>query len=275
MNLSSPSSALGRALFSDPGFSGDGLVSCSTCHLEQFAFADTVAFSVGVWGRKATRNTPALVGLADSIPLMWDGGVTPIGYGSQGVLAAVTAHRDQDMSPIELERKLSYFPRYKAALQGLYPQHSLAAGYLLSIRDFVRDIALRSNDRSRLGNRFESHKNPTKQQSIAKGRSLFTGKAGCIRCHHGSLMTDGRFYNLDLDSVDPGRAAITLKEMDRGRFRTPSLRMLALTAPYFHNGSAATLHDVLKHYNNGAGEAGQTLLSRTEQDDLVAYLETL
>jgi cytochrome c peroxidase len=275
VSITSPTSALGKVLFRDPRFSADGQVSCATCHLAPFAFADTVALSTGVWGRQATRNTPALAGLPDSIPLMWDGGVTAICYGSHGVLAAATAHHDQDMNPIELERKLSYFPHYRAALHGLYPQHSLASGYLLAIRDYVKDIALSSNLRGRLGHGSESGKDTVQRQSIANGRSLFTGKAGCNRCHHGPSLTDGKFYNLNLDSLDPGRAAITLQEADRGRFRTPSLRMLGRTAPFFHNGSAATLRNVLQHYINGAGEAGQLRLSPSEQADLLAYLETL
>lgn len=274
-SLTSPSSALGKVLFHDPRFSGDGQVSCASCHLEQFAYADTLPFSTGVWGRKTARNTPALTGLPDSIPLMWDGGVTALCYGSQGVLAALTAHRDQDMNPVALERKLSYFPHYQAALQSVYPRHSLAAGYLLAIRDFVKDVSrsTRVGGSGALGS--ASVRDPKQLQSIARGRLLFTGQAACIRCHHGPSLTDGKFYNLDLDSVNPGRAAITLKEADRGRFRTPPLRMLSRTAPYFHNGSAATLKDVLQHYMNGAGEAGQIHLSPTDQADLIAYLETL
>jgi len=275
VTVSSSAAALGQVFFSDPRFSRDGQVACSTCHQPNYAYADTVAFSKGVGRRLAVRNTPTLVGLPDDIPLMWDGGVTPLRHGSQGILAAVTAQHDMDMNPLDLERKLSYFPRYRAALHRLYPHHSLAAGYLLSIRDFVKDIALSSENGIHQSPSATSKLSLESRHSIAKGLALFRGKAGCVRCHHGPSMTDGRFYNLALDTVDPGRAAITLLEEDRGRFRTPPLRMLRKTAPYFHNGSAQSLQIVLQHYINGAGEAGQINLSRAEQSDLIAYMKTL
>ncbi len=271
----SSSSALGQVFFSDPRFSSDGRVACSSCHRAEFAFADTTAISRGVWGRQGIRNTPTLVGLHDDILLMWDGGVTPLRHGSQGILAALTAHRDQDMNPIDLEKKLRHFINYKLILNRLYPRHSLAAGYLLSIREYVREVATISKTRDRSAKNSNGIKNNFQKNIINQGLVLFQGKAGCISCHHGPSLTDGRFYNLGLDSVDPGRAAITLLEEDRGRFRTPPLVFLKKTAPYFHNGSAQTLNNVLQHYINGAGEAGQISLNSTEQNALLAYLNSL
>ncbi|MFM8960583.1 MAG: cytochrome-c peroxidase, partial [Bacteroidota bacterium] len=112
-------------------------------------------------------------------------------------------------------------------------------------------------------------------RNTEQGLALFKGKAGCIRCHHGPSLTDGRFYNLGVDSSDPGRAAISLLEEDRGRFRTPPLVLLSKTAPYFHNGSAANLENVLQHYTEGAGEAGQIHLNPEEKQALLAFLRTL
>jgi len=191
---------------------------------------------------------------------MWDGGVTPLRHGSQGILAASTAHRDQDMNPVDLDRKLQHFTRYKVILNRLFPGQPLAAGYLLSIREYVIEIG---------------HPMKKEDPTTDKGLALFKGKAGCIRCHHGPSLTDGRFYNLGVDSSDPGRAAISLLEEDRGRFRTPPLVHLSKTAPYFHNGSAATLEQVLQHYIKGAGEAGQIPLNPAEKQALLAFLRTL
>ncbi len=191
---------------------------------------------------------------------MWDGGVTPLRHGSQGILAALTAHRDQDMNPVDLDRKLQHFTRYKVILNQLYPGQTLAAGYLLAIREYVKKIG---------------HSMRMEDSSAEQGLALFKGKASCIRCHHGPSLTDGRFYNLGVDSTDPGRAAISLLEEDRGRFRTPPLVHLSKTAPYFHNGSAATLEQVLQHYTEGAGEAGQIPLNPAEKQALLAFLRTL
>jgi cytochrome c peroxidase len=267
--------ALGKVFFGDPRFSRDGRVACATCHRPDLAYADTLVYSKGVWGRLTQRNTPTLIGLPKDIPLMWDGGVTPLRYGSQAVLAAVTAHSDQDMNPLDLERKLTFYPLYKTALHQLYPHQTLAAGYLLSIHEYVKRISS-IEPRGNHHKRFQmGEKDQTFRDSIARGQALFEGKAGCYRCHSGDARTDGRFYNLGLDSVDPGRAAISLLEADRGRFRTPPLRMLRFTAPYFHNGSAADLETVLRHYINGAGEAGRIDLSPQEQSQLLIYLKTL
>jgi len=275
MALTSSAAAVGQALFKDPRFSSDGRVSCASCHKAEHAFADNVAFSKGVWGRRTVRNTPTLIGLPQNIPLMWDGGVTPLRYGSQGVLAALTAHRDQDMNPVDLDRKLQHFTRYKVILNRLYPGQSLAAGYLLSIREYVKEIGLLSNKGGSTTENSTTRVHTVPNQSIEQGLALFKGKAGCIRCHHGPSLTDGRFYNLDVDTADSGRAAITLLEEDRGRFRTPPLVLLSKTAPYFHNGSAGTLESVLQHYTEGAGEAGQIHLNPEEKQALLAFLRTL
>ena len=206
---------------------------------------------------------------------MWDGGVTPLRHGSQGILAALTAHRDQDMNPVDLDRKLQHFTRYKLILNRLYPGQPLAAGYLLAIRDYVKKIGLlsKSGDPT-TEHSIKSAPKPT-HRNIEQGLALFRGKAACIRCHHGPSWTDGRFYNLGVDSSDPGRAAISLLDEDRGRFRTPPLVLLTKTAPYFHNGSAANLETVLQHYTEGAGEAGRIHLNPEEKQALLAFLRTL
>ncbi|MFM7379914.1 MAG: cytochrome-c peroxidase [Bacteroidota bacterium] len=273
--LTTLAAAVGQALFEDPRFSSDGRISCASCHKAEHAFADNVALSKGVWGRQTARNTPTLIGLPQDIPLMWDGGVTPLRHGSQGILAALTAHRDQDMNPVDLDRKLQHFTRYKVILNRLYPGQPLAAGYLLAIREYVKEIGhpMKKEYPSTEHSSIRAHTAP--HRNTEQGLALFKGKAGCIRCHHGPSLTDGRFYNLGVDSSDPGRAAISLLEEDRGRFRTPPLVLLSKTAPYFHNGSVATLENVLQHYTEGAGEAGRIHLNPEEKQALLAFLRTL
>jgi cytochrome c peroxidase len=206
---------------------------------------------------------------------MWDGGVTALRHGTQGILAALTAHRDQDMNPVELENKLQYLIGYKLILRRLYPDKPLAAAFLLSIREFVKEIGTPSKKGELAAEHLNNREHRDPNEHIDQGLALFKGKAGCIRCHHGPSLTDGRFYNLNLDSADPGRAAITLLEEDRGRFRTAPLVLLSKTAPYFHNGSAANLEIVLQHYIEGAGEAGRIDLNAEEKDALLAYLRSL
>lgn len=112
---------------------------------------------------------------------------------------------------------------------------------------------------------------------------LFRGDADCVRCHHGPLLTDGKYYRLGVSFDDAGRAAVTDDDRDDGRFRTPSLRNVALTGPYMHDGSMATLTDVVTFYYRGVPTVSERPLdvepllgqSFSEIADLVAFLESL
>ena len=261
---------LGQVLFEDGRFSADGKISCASCHRPEYAFADTLPRSIGVFGRETRRNTPTLWGLPTDLPLMADGGVPSLKDGSLSVLAALTAHGDMAFDPRSLNQKLKAYPRYHQLLGRLYPNTDPASAYLRTLHRYLLDL-------SEQGRQASIENPPLNSPLVAQGKALFEGEAGCFRCHNGEGKTDGAFYNLALEnrSKEEGRAAITLKEEDRGRLRTPVLRNLGKTAPYFYDGQAATLRDVLEHYQQGAGEAGRWIGDSLQKEALLAYLLTL
>lgn len=261
---------LGQALFADARFSADGRTSCASCHRPSHAYADTLSFSLGAFGRRSLRNTPTLVGIPLDIPLMADGGVPPLRSGSMAVLAALTAHRDMAMNPRSLNQKLQGYPMYRERLGRVEPDKDLASAYLLTLHGYLLALA-QGHDSANLNRRI-IQLNP----SAERGKILFFGQAGCSRCHHGPSLSDGRFYNLGFgDRQEVGRAAVTLREEDRGRMRTPILKNLSRTSPYFYDGRAKTLHQVLEHYQRGAGEAGRWAGDSLQSADLLAFLESL
>jgi cytochrome c peroxidase len=204
------------------------------------------------------------------IPLMADGGVPPLRSGSMAVLAALTAHRDLGMNPRSLNSKLLAYPLYREWLRRVEPDKDLASAYLLVLHGYVRSLAQLpgSND--------ASQRSKPLAESAERGKSLFFGQAGCSRCHNGPSLSDGQFYNLGFDGrQDPGRASISLREEDRGRMRTPILKNLTQTPPYFYDGRAKDLHEVLEHYQKGAGEAGRWKGDSLQFNDLLAFLESL
>ncbi len=261
---------LGKALFEDGRFSADGKISCASCHRPEHAFADTLPRSIGAFGRETRRNTPTLWGLPTDLPLMADGGVPPLRSGSLSVLAALTAHGDMAFDPRSLNQKLKAYPMYHQLLGRLYPSTDPASAYLRTLHRYLLDL-------SEQGRQASTGNTPLDPPLVAKGKALFEGEAGCFRCHNGEGKTDGAFYNLALENrtKEEGRAAITLKEEDRGRLRTPVLLNLGKTAPYFHDGQAATLRNVLEHYQHGAGEAGRWQGDSLQIEALLAYLLTL
>jgi cytochrome c peroxidase len=261
---------LGQALFEDGRFSADGKISCASCHRPEYAFADTLPRSIGAFGRETRRNTPTLWGLPTDLPLMADGGVPSLKSGSLSVLAALTAHGDMAFDPRSLNQKLKAYPRYLQLLGRLYPNTDPASAYLRTLHRYLLDL-------SEQGRQASIENTPLNSPLVSRGKALFEGEAGCFRCHNGEGKTDGAFYNLALGnrSKEEGRAAITLKEEDRGRLRTPVLRNLGKTAPYFYDGQAATLQVVLEHYQQGAGEAGRWLGDSLQKEALLAYLQSL
>jgi cytochrome c peroxidase len=201
---------------------------------------------------------------------MADGGVPPLRSGSMAVLAALTAHRDMAMNPRSLNQKLQGYPMYRERLGRVEPDKDLASAYLLTLHGYLLALA-QGHDSANLNRR-------TIQLSASaeRGKILFFGQAGCSRCHHGPSLSDGRFYNLGFgDRQEVGRAAVTLREKDRGRMRTPILKNLSRTSPYFYDGRAKTLHQVLEHYQRGAGEAGRWAGDSLQSADLLAFLESL
>ena len=275
---------LGRTLFYDPRLSSDGTVSCGSCHQQRRAFTDGRALAVGVGGRFSPRNAPALQNLRWRRGFMADGGARGL---ELQALAPLTSHAEMNLSLPAALARLNADPAYRRRFAAIYgPGIIDTPQFLRALAQFTAAL-LSANSRY---DKYQQHApdGAFNHQEIS-GLTVFRAKCG--GCHAGELFTDESFRNNGLDRTfprDSGRANITLLATDRGRFKVPSLRNVARTAPYMHDGRFATLPQVLAHYAHGVqpsptldprlrranGQLG-IALSQSEQADLLAFLNTL
>jgi cytochrome c peroxidase len=275
---------LGRQLFYDPRLSSDGTVSCGSCHQQSRAFTDGQALALGVAGRRSTRNTPALQNLGWHRSFMADGGVRGL---ELQALAPLTSPQEMNEPLADALAKLNADPEYRRRFAAIYgPGQIDTPQFLKALAQFTS--ALTSAD-SRYDKYVRHEPGGTLTAPELRGRALFQQK--CSGCHATDLFTDESFRNNGLDHtfpLDSGRAHISQHPADAGCFRVPSLRNVARTAPYMHDGRFATLPQVLSHYAHGVrpsrtldpllrqpdGRLGLPLTAQ-EQRELLAFLNTL
>lgn len=268
--------ALGERLFFDPELSLDRSVSCGSCHLPDLAFSDGRARSLGVEGREGLRNAPSLLNVAYRRTFFWDGGAL---FLESQALVPLEDHREMDLPVDDALDRLRQHPEYPALFAEAFD------GEGPSVRTLT--YALAAYQRTLVSaptafDRFLAGEPGALADDARAGVALF--ETHCQSCHAGPLLTSEGFENngTSVTDDDPGRARITFSDADRGTFRVPSLRAVARTAPYFHDGRFATLEAVVDHYDRG-GDAttGQSPnvrplhLTEAERDALVAFLRTL
>ncbi|RIH86033.1 Cytochrome c551 peroxidase [Meiothermus luteus] len=270
---------LGRRLFYDPRLSLDGKVACASCHRPEFAFSDGGnPVSVGVFGREGTRNAPTLTNVAFRRRLFWEGRSPRLELQAVGPL---TAHHEMGMEPEALARRLSSIPEYARAFQEVFGEPPSLKNVAFALAAFERTLLSYNSP----FDRFVAGDDRALSPAALRGMELFFSERGdCFHCHVGPEFTDDEPRNTGLYTVYPdvGLARITGRDEDVGKFKTPTLRNVALTAPYMHDGSKKTLREVMEHYNRG-GEPNLNAdplirplgLSESEVDDLVAFLESL
>lgn len=275
---------LGRELFWDPVISASGTTSCGSCHLPQFGWATNDARSKGDSGRLTSRKSQTLIGIGHAAPPFgWDGrnatleaqAVSSIGTGSMSMFQTKTEVKVEDIVD-RIRASKTYPPKFREVLPTA--QINLDA-IVIALAAFERTIepAQAPFDRWIAGD----------EQAIStaakRGFVLFNGKANCSGCHGGWRFTDDQFHDIGTSTSDRGRGReIKDDEMMQFAFKTPTLRSVALRAPYMHNGSQATLHDVTKHYMIGGIDRPsrsplmQPLdLNEQERNDLIAFMLTL
>lgn len=272
--------SLGRRLFFDPELSHDGRMSCATCHRPDHAFADDRAVARGRPGRAGTRNVPSLVNRAHARVFGWDGRAASLEEQSIRPIADAAEMALPLPAVIQrLRRDASYVRAFRIAFERQPDISSLAA----ALAAYVRSIQAGASDFDRFVAGDSSALTPIER----RGLDLFQGRARCDRCHTGPLLSDEAFHNTGVayrsgSPSDSGRGAVTRHAADVGAFRTPSLREVARTPPYMHNGSLATLEDVVDFYDRG-GHPNRGLdpllrplgLEAMEKTALVAYLRAL
>ncbi len=282
--------ALGRRLYYDPILSKDGTISCASCHQPDFGFADPRQFSVGVAGGTGNRQAPSVLNSAYYTTQFWDGRAASLEEQAVGPM----------QNPVEMahtleniEKALAADPSYVEAFEKAFgPGPITAENAAKAIASFERTVLSGNSpfDRYMYGG------DETALSDQAKlGLEVFRSKerGNCAVCHtieeDHALFSDSKFHNLGVGAEtdgtfkDPGRFKVTNVEADTGAFKTPTLRNIAQSAPYMHDGSLATLKDVVDFYI-GAGNSNPHRdpelkeldhLTREERDALVVFMESL
>ncbi len=276
--MTNASVRLGKALFFDQRLSRDGTISCASCHHPEQAFSDVTALSTGVEGGQGMRNSPTLANVAYHSSFFRDGGVPTL---EQQAIAPVH-------DPVEMDHDIH---AAAAQLRDEEPFRRLSMlAYGKPLDGWVLTRALASYQRTLISgwsrwDRWTQGDATAMTESEQRGWQLFNSEAlNCTACHGGFDLSDHGFHNVGqyLDYSDPGRERISLDAADLGKFKTPTLRNIALTAPYMHDGSMATLEEVIAHFASGgvahpnrSPEMRTFELSTEQRIDLIAFLHAL
>jgi cytochrome c peroxidase len=317
-NLPTPAKvALGQRLFFDARLSADGTIACSTCHDPARAFTDGKAVSTGIGGRPGQRNAPTILNALYNATQFWDGRAATLEQ--QAAFPIVNSVEMGQPSLDAAVARIAAVPEYRRAFQNVFGTAPDGDGLLRAIAAYERSQVsfdapfdhYIAGERNAIG------------AAAHRGWELFNSRAQCNKCHalsetkrDTSNFTDNDFHNIgvmivrhdvarlakqarellasgDAAAIDRaaiqtdmsalGRFLVTKKEPDIAAFKTPNLRNVLMTAPYFHDGSHATLWDVMDHYNKGAGlndryldaDIAPLALSEHDIDDLVAFLASL
>ncbi len=275
--------ALGKQLFFDPRLSRNGNMSCASCHSPMFGWSDGLPTARGHDGMLLGRASPTVINTAYNSIQMWDGRKKDLEDQAIGPMeASVEMNSDFD----QMFSFLNNNKGYKAAFEKAYPGEGISKETIAkALASYERTII--SND-SPFDRWIKGDKKAMTEQQV-RGFKLFIdpAKGNCAICHSAPNFTDDGFHNLGLASAagedaDPGRFAHKPIRILKGAFKTPTLRDVSLTAPYFHDGSAKTLMDVVEHYAMG-GIVKENLspnirkldLTRQDKEDLVAFMEAL
>ena len=271
---------LGRYLYFDARLSADGTVSCASCHSPQHGYTDGAPVSTGIRGQRGNRSAPTVINRAYSLAQFWDGRAATLEEQAKGPIA----------NPIEMGTtheamvaSLAKITGYRDLFRRAFGSDEITVDRVAqSIATFERTILAGNSpyDRYKAGDR------KAMNGAQIRGMRIFFDKAKCDACHEGVNFTLNAYSNIgvgaDQPQPDVGRFAVTKNPADWGSFKTPTLRNIAQTAPYMHDGSLKNLYQVVNYYDKG-GTPNKNLdekikplhLSDSQKDDLVAFLNAL
>jgi len=281
--------ALGRKLFYDPRLSKNNTVSCASCHNPNLAFTDSLKLAMGIGGMIGKRNAPTLLNAAYSPLQFWDGRAPSLEAQSADPIAnPLEMNQTHDVSVAKIQRD----PVYNAEFAQAFGPGAITLTIIeKSLASFERTLLSGNSP-------FDQYEYGGNKQALSpdatRGLALFADpkRGNCVVCHtinkNYALFTDGKFHNTGAgvngegDFTDLGRFGETAKQTEKGEFKTPTLRNVALTAPYMHDGSLKTLKDVVDFYAGGGNsnpyldkEIKPLALDAQDRADLVAFLESL
>ncbi|RMG90578.1 MAG: hypothetical protein D6703_07475, partial [Zetaproteobacteria bacterium] len=263
---------LGRMLFFDPRINREA-VSCARCHHPGMNWANNQARTL-INGKVLPRHTPSLINVAYNRSFFWDGRAKTL----EECIAQHFGGMDMPDMADDTVTRVRLIQGYEPWFQKAFGARGINAQTIAqSLATFVRGIIVNDSP----FDRWVAGDDEALSSSAKRGFALFTGKAGCVKCHTPPHFSDFSYHRTGTNSIDPGRYEITGREEDRNAFRTPQLRQIAETAPYMHTGQKATLADVI-HFYESAGDVrsrGQELrafkLDERETKDLIAFLKSL
>lgn len=296
---------LGRMLYFDPRLSGDSSMACAKCHDPAKGWSNNLQLSDSYPGTKHWRHVPTVLNSAYLKQLFWDGRAHTLEEQAVGPIAAPF---EMNQNYVHLVEKLQSVPYYRKSFKKVFNSDVNMDNLAKAIASFERTIVSKPG---RVDAYLKGDKKALNASEI-RGMEVFKGKANCIACHHGPMLTDQKLHTTGVPEIEPlkkesdriatrhffatindypeprklnadyGREILTKNKADRGQFKTPSLRELAYTAPYMHNGAFEYLEDVIEFYSKGGGDAANKdpllkpfTLTDQEKEDLVAFLEAL
>ena len=272
--------ALGKLLYFDPRLSADNTVSCASCHSPAFGFTDGKAVSDGIRAQKGGRSAPTVINRAYSLNQFWDGRAKSLEEQAGGPMQnAIEMGNTHEGVVKSIQGIAGYAPLFAKAFGS--PEIDIDRT-TKAIATYERTVLSGNSayDRYKAGNK------SALSAAQQRGMNIYFNKAKCDQCHEGVNFTLNSYNNLgvgsDKPNPDTGRYAVTKNDAEWGSFKTPTLRDIARTAPYMHDGGLATLEAVVDFYNKG-GIKNKNLdekmkpldLSKAEQTDLVAFLKSL
>ncbi len=272
---------LGRLLFFDKRLSQDNTIACANCHLAKFGFTDGKPVSTGIRGQKGGRSAPASINRVFSSAQFWDGRAATLEAQSVGPFTNPIEHGFANYDV--MMAKMMKIAGYRELFKEVFGEDISIDNVGKAIASFQRTVLSGNSPADRFDQGQEAEAIPAEAQH---GLILFRDKARCTKCHSGFNFTDEKFHNLGLgwddNKVDLGRYMVTKNAEDIGAFKTPTLREIARSAPYTHDGRFKTLEEVVNFYNKGGVKNPHQdplilplELTDEEKRDLVQFLHTL
>jgi cytochrome c peroxidase len=272
--------ALGRQLFFDKRLSGDGSRSCYSCHVCENGLTDGIAKAVGAYDKKLPRSSPTLWNIGYHKEFYWDGRSPSLE--KQGMAAWKGGNMGAEGRESEIVGKINALQGYLAQFQKVFGGEATAENIMQAISAYERTIIGGNTP----FDRWQAGDQSAVTEDVKRGFEVFKN-AKCTNCHDGALVTDQQYHNvgigMDQPQLDVGRFKVTNKPEDTGAFKTPTLRDVAKSAPYFHDGSVATLEEAVD-LMLGGGKPNQYLdkknlekrtITQEQRQDLLAFLKSL
>ncbi len=275
---------LGEKLFFEKALSLDQSISCASCHIPEYAFADTVAFSRGVGGRLGKRNTPSVMNMAGRSLMFYDGRAKNL---EDQVHFPVEDPNEMAFTLEQAAKRLKKKKEYKQWFQSVFNEAPNAQNIARAIAAYEESLETSNTP----FDNYMNDKQPSMSTAAIRGREVFMSKkAKCFDCHFSPDFTGDEFRNIGLfdknQFLDKGRFEVTKDSADLGKFKVPGLRNVAVTPPYMHNGMFSTLEEVVEYYDNPTKFVAHSInadsllqkplgLTVQEKSDLVEFMKAL